>query len=337
MADDRPIVQGVAPLTTSAEKLGPTKSGAHNPLEKGDGAGAASKNVIDPVGPPAEKKQETGAHMEIGQQGLSGAHNLNRQQTPKEVGKNLGIGPLSPPAESWIIDFGGTDHLTYDRTLFNSTTPPPRDSIVTANRGVASVTRAGTIALTHTLSLHNYLLIPTLSSHLLFVGQGRVLQVQGRDSGKLKTIILVMLPSPCLLIMLCSHPPFISNPDPQQKGYRCYHPPTRHVYVTMDVTFSEDELFFLPIHTPYGEIVVGEDYSWFDIPTGLSIDCPNEGPRHMLDLDNNEGLRHMLHLEDNEGPRHGLELEDNEHGPTNRPHDRDGIAPSRPLATDSPC
>ncbi|KAM0962008.1 hypothetical protein ACFX13_021627 [Malus domestica] len=129
MADDRPIVQGVAPLTTSAEKLGPTKSGAHNPLEKGDGAGAASKNVIDPVGPPAEKKQETGAHMEIGQQ----------------------------------------------------------------------------------------------------------------------------------------------------------------------------------------------------------------GPRHMLDLENNEGLRHMLHLEDNEGPRHGLELEDNEHGPTNRPHDRDGIAPSGPLATDSPC
>lgn len=26
--------------------------------------------------------------------------------------------------------------------------------------------------------------------------------------------------------------------SPQQKGYRCYHPPTRRIYVTMDVTFS---------------------------------------------------------------------------------------------------
>ena len=133
----------------------------------------------------------------------------------------------------WIIDSGATDHMTYDRTLFNSTTPP-RDSIVTANGGVAPVTGAGTIALTPTLSLHNCLLVPTLSSHLLSVGQvteqldcvvqmfpsfcllqdirtqaiigrgtkrrglyyvddvahDRVHQVQGRDSGKLKTIQL---------------------------------------------------------------------------------------------------------------------------------------------------
>ncbi|CAL2264875.1 unnamed protein product [Prunus armeniaca] len=29
-----------------------------------------------------------------------------------------------------------------------------------------------------------------------------------------------------------------------QKGYRCYHPPTRHTYVTLDVTFLESYLFF---------------------------------------------------------------------------------------------
>ncbi|CAL9024197.1 unnamed protein product [Prunus brigantina] len=29
-----------------------------------------------------------------------------------------------------------------------------------------------------------------------------------------------------------------------QKGYRCYHPPTRRTYVTLDVTFLESELFF---------------------------------------------------------------------------------------------
>ncbi|CAL8152255.1 unnamed protein product [Prunus armeniaca] len=29
-----------------------------------------------------------------------------------------------------------------------------------------------------------------------------------------------------------------------QKGYRCYHPPTRGTYVTLDVTFLESEMFF---------------------------------------------------------------------------------------------
>ena len=29
-----------------------------------------------------------------------------------------------------------------------------------------------------------------------------------------------------------------------QKGYRCYHPPTRRTYVTLDVTFLESDMFF---------------------------------------------------------------------------------------------
>ena len=67
----------------------------------------------------------------------------------------------------WIIDSETTDHMTYDCTLFNSTTPPPPpwDSIVTANGGVALVTGVVSIALTPTLSLYNCLLGPTLSSH----------------------------------------------------------------------------------------------------------------------------------------------------------------------------
>ncbi|KAM2656330.1 hypothetical protein EV1_011851 [Malus domestica] len=55
----------------------------------------------------------------------------------------------------------------------------------------------------------------------------------------------------------------------QQKGYRCYHPPTKHFYVTMDVTFSETKMFFIPDQTHctlQGELnSKDEDYSWFDV------------------------------------------------------------------------
>ncbi|PON38314.1 hypothetical protein TorRG33x02_345400, partial [Trema orientale] len=29
-----------------------------------------------------------------------------------------------------------------------------------------------------------------------------------------------------------------------QKGYRCYHPPTRRLFITLDVVFHEDTLYF---------------------------------------------------------------------------------------------
>ena len=32
--------------------------------------------------------------------------------------------------------------------------------------------------------------------------------------------------------------------SPTQKGYRCYHPPTRRYFVSMDVTFREDEPYY---------------------------------------------------------------------------------------------
>lgn len=71
----------------------------------------------------------------------------------------------------WIIDSRATNHMTYDRTFFNSTTPSPQDSIVTTNGVIASITGVGSIALTPMLSLQNCLLVSTLSGHLLSVGQ----------------------------------------------------------------------------------------------------------------------------------------------------------------------
>ncbi|KAM1114086.1 hypothetical protein TB1_046024 [Malus domestica] len=89
----------------------------------------------------------------------------------------------------WIIDSGATDHMTYDHTLFNFTTSPPQNSIITANGGVAPVIGAGLIGLTPTLSLHNCLLVPTLSSNLLSMGQ----VIEQLDC------VVLMFPSFCLL------------------------------------------------------------------------------------------------------------------------------------------
>ena len=55
---------------------------------------------------------------------------------------------------------------------------------------------------------------------------------------------------------------------PFQKGYRCYHPTTRKFYVSMDVTFSEHEMFYAPSilhsHLP-GESHSVEEVNWLKL------------------------------------------------------------------------
>ncbi|KAM1027613.1 hypothetical protein FF1_040321 [Malus domestica] len=55
---------------------------------------------------------------------------------------------------------------------------------------------------------------------------------------------------------------------------------TRHMYVTIDVTFFEEELFFLPSHTSQGETTTDENYGWFDMPAEYA--GPNKGDHNCL-------------------------------------------------------
>ena len=89
----------------------------------------------------------------------------------------------------WIIDSGATDHMTYNKSLFQYMTPPSKEKVMTANGESTPVIEVGSIVLTPDLSLHNCLLVPALSNHLLSVSQ---------ITEELDCVVL-MFPTFCLL------------------------------------------------------------------------------------------------------------------------------------------
>ena len=72
----------------------------------------------------------------------------------------------------WIIDYGATDHMTFDPQDFIEMTQPKRITCITnANNEKYPVTGAGEVALSPSFSLSNTLLVPPLSNKLLLIGQ----------------------------------------------------------------------------------------------------------------------------------------------------------------------
>ncbi|KAI5342034.1 hypothetical protein L3X38_009909 [Prunus dulcis] len=58
-----------------------------------------------------------------------------------------------------------------------------------------------------------------------------------------------------------------------QKGYRCYHRATRRLYVSIDVTFIKNEMFFsdTPNHVLQGE-TSSEGHKWLDLQGKVILD-----------------------------------------------------------------
>ena len=71
----------------------------------------------------------------------------------------------------WIIDFGATNHITFNSDDFIEVTQPRRTDIANANGVTYPVTRAGTVPVSPFLSLSNTLLVSSLSNKLMSVGQ----------------------------------------------------------------------------------------------------------------------------------------------------------------------
>ncbi|CAL8163118.1 unnamed protein product [Prunus armeniaca] len=75
-------------------------------------------------------------------------------------------------SNTWIIDTGASDHMTYDAKFFDELSSNTRDPYITSANGLPSpITGEGTISLTPTLSLSRALLVPNIHCNLLSVGR----------------------------------------------------------------------------------------------------------------------------------------------------------------------
>ena len=71
----------------------------------------------------------------------------------------------------WIFDCGATDTMTFDPHDLSSIHSTPRTHVQIANGATIPVHQAGPADISSSLSVKNYLLIPSLSHKLLFVSK----------------------------------------------------------------------------------------------------------------------------------------------------------------------
>jgi gag-polypeptide of LTR copia-type len=90
------------------------------------------------------------------------------------AGKQVGQGMKSLSNKSlnnWIIDSGATDHMTFSKNDLINMRKPTRDMILNANGVGYPVESTEDVHLSGTLNLKDTLLVPSLSTRLLSVGQ----------------------------------------------------------------------------------------------------------------------------------------------------------------------
>ena len=73
--------------------------------------------------------------------------------------------------DTWIIDSGASDHMTYDKSYFTILSPPPVPYVTNANGEAFPVLGKGSVRVTSTIVLQNVLYVPALSHHLISVPQ----------------------------------------------------------------------------------------------------------------------------------------------------------------------
>ncbi|KAI5356447.1 hypothetical protein L3X38_009342 [Prunus dulcis] len=73
----------------------------------------------------------------------------------------------SSPKPTWIIDSGGTDHMTFDHDQVISRTPTTQSVVSNANGTPSSLVGESSLSLSNFIHLDSVLLVPSLDHNLL--------------------------------------------------------------------------------------------------------------------------------------------------------------------------
>ena len=72
---------------------------------------------------------------------------------------------------AWIIDFGATNHMTFDSRQVSPLKPSSQKIVSTVNCNTTSVIGEGSLTLTDTLNLDSILVVPSLDYNFLSISQ----------------------------------------------------------------------------------------------------------------------------------------------------------------------
>ncbi|KAA0048599.1 reverse transcriptase [Cucumis melo var. makuwa] len=179
----------------------------------------------------------------------STGHTASQTKTPTlgaiaQSGQSLGL--ISVDGKNpWILDLGATDHWTGSSEHFISYAP------------CAGMSLGGRLTLPSTAGDFTSLMkippiVVSLVAHLINRMSSRILHLH--------------TPLDCLKE---SYP---STRLVSERGYKCFHPPSRKYFVAMDVTFCENQPYF-PVSHLQGESVSEESNSTFEFiePTPSTV------------------------------------------------------------------
>ncbi|KAK2986258.1 hypothetical protein RJ640_021827 [Escallonia rubra] len=156
---------------------------------------------------------------------------------------------------AWIIDSGATDHMPFDSRQVSTLKQSSQKFVTTANGTPAPIVGEGHLPLTSNMNLDSVLVVPSLDYNLLTI------DYQTPSQALVEAIVAPVLPNlpphvfGCVaFVHLHKHqrnklsPPALRcvfvGYAAHQKGYRCYHPPTHKMFITLDVVFHEDLMYF---------------------------------------------------------------------------------------------
>ncbi|PRQ19620.1 putative RNA-directed DNA polymerase [Rosa chinensis] len=126
--------------------------------------GQKSKAAIQLV-----QEQEPDFYDVEGQDQTKGNVSITQENRGK-IGVALNVSGFTG-SNTWIINYGASDHMTYDKSFFVTLSSPSITHVSNANGESFPVLGIGSVQVTPSITLYNALYVPSLSHHLLSMSQ----------------------------------------------------------------------------------------------------------------------------------------------------------------------